>query len=224
MSVEIEEYLSFSHKINELISAHMLGLNLTVKDYKFIYLWDEIIKGNVKLRSFCFERCARRSISGMIIKDEYEVTIVYNGNMSEKRVNFTVSHEIVHYLFHLNDIDNFFTDTKDSLEYSSLDMLPEFQANIGSSAILIPDPVLIHELKAGSAPYQISNKYGISENALYIRLVQQMQANFGAHYHAASRAANKIMSGQSKKSMIDLGANLENKHIYTNPFYEALCI
>lgn len=224
MSVELEEYLNFSCKINELISAHMLGLNLTVKDYKFIHLWDEIIKAEVKLRSFCFERCARRSISGMIIKDEYEVTIVYNGNMGEKRVNFTVSHELVHYLFHLNDTDNFFTDTKDSLEYSSLDMLPEFQANIGASAILIPDPVLIHELKAGSAPYQISDKYGISENALYIRLVQQMQAHFGAQYHAASRTANMIMSGQSKKSMIDLGANLENKHIYSNPFYEALCI
>lgn len=223
MSV-VEEYLDFSLKINKFISAHMLGLGLSVKDYHFKYLWEEIIRDSVNIRSFCFEKRARQSISGMIVKDEYEITVVFNGNMGEKRINFTVSHELIHYLFHLNETNSLFTDTKASLEYSGSDMLPEFQANIGASALLIPDTTLIYELKNGLAPYNISNKYGISEQALYRRLVQQMKANFGAPHQAASKTAARIMTGQSKNTMISLGTNLEDKHIHTNPFYEALQI
>lgn len=224
MSVESDEYLSFSAKINEYISAYMLGLDMNVKEYQHEYLWEQIIGDKVKLRPFPFEKSARRSISGMIVKDEHEVTLAFNSSMSSNRKNFTVSHELVHFLYHLNDEQRMFTDTKDSLNYSLTDLLPEFQANIGASAILLPEPVLINELKEGIAPYYISKKYGISEQALYIRLVQQMQANFEASYIAASRTANKIMRGHSKGSAIELGKNLEKKALTTNPFYEAICL
>jgi len=224
MSVESEEFLNFSFKINEYISAYMLGTGMSVKEYNHQYLWEDIIADKVVVRPFYFEKAARRAISGMIVKDDSEVTLSYNGNMSSNRKNFTISHELIHFLYHLNDNESFFTDTKESLGYSLADILPEFQANIGASAILIPESVLINELKDGVAPYHISKKYGISEQALYMRLVQQMQANFEASYQAASRMANKIMSGHSKKQSIELGKNLEEKILYSNPFYEALCI
>jgi len=224
MSVESDEYLSFSAKINEYISAYMLGLDMNVKEYQHEYLWEQIIGDKITLRPFPFEKSARRAISGMIVKDEHEVTLAFNSSMSSNRKNFTVSHELVHFLYHLNDEHRMFTDTKDSLNYSLTDLLPEFQANIGASAILLPEPVLINELKEGIAPYCISKKYGISEQALYIRLVQQMQANFEASYIAASRTANKIMSGHSKESAMELGKNLEKKALTTNPFYEAICL
>lgn len=224
MSVETEEYLAFSSKINEHISAYMLGMDMNVKEYNHNYLWEEITKGGIVVRSFPFEKTARRAISGMIVKDEHETTLTYNSNMSKKRQNFTISHELIHGIYHLNDDNRMFTDTKDSLNYSTADLLPEFQANIGASAILLPEPVLINELKEGTAPYHISSKYGISEQAIYMRLVQQMQASFEASYHAASKTANKIMNGYSKGTAIELGKNLEQKTLYTNPFYEALCI
>lgn len=224
MTVESEEFLNFSNKINEFISANMLGLDLTVKDYNYNYLWEEITKNKVSLRAYSFEKSARQAISGMIVKDEYEITLAYNSNMSEKRRNFTISHELIHFLYHLDDENSVFTDTKESLAYTYADMLPEFQANIGASAILLPEPVLINELKEGTAPYYISRKYGISEQAIYMRLVQQMQASFEASYLAASKTASKIMNGYSKGTAIELGKNLEQKTLYTNPFYEAICV
>ncbi|WP_375179864.1 ImmA/IrrE family metallo-endopeptidase [Enterococcus rotai] len=222
MSIESDEYLAFSSKINEFISANMLGMNLNVNSYKYNYIWEEIAKRKVNIRSFPFEKSARRSISGMIVRDSYETTLAYNANMSTKRKNFTISHELIHYLYHLNDENNMFTDTKETLAYSLADLLPEFQANIGASSILLPEPVLINELKKGTSPYFISEKYGISEQAIYMRLLQQMQASFEASYHAASNTASKIMNGNSKRLAIDLGKNLEQKIIYSNPFYEAI--
>lgn len=224
MSIESEEFINFPSKINEFISAHMLAMDLNVNTYDFNYIWEEVVAKGVQIRPFPFEKSARRSISGMIVKDEFEITLPYNSNMSKKRINFTISHELVHFLYHLDNNKRLFTDTKKSLSYSLADILPEFQANIGASAILIPEAVLINELKRKESPYNTSNKYGISESALFIRLTQLMQGNFEASYTAASKTASKIMNGHSKNTAKELANNLENKIIYTNPFYEALCI
>jgi Zn-dependent peptidase ImmA (M78 family) len=222
MSIESDEYLAFSSKINDFISANMLGMNLNVNSYNYNYIWEEVAAKGISIRSFPFEKSARRSISGMIVKDSYETTLAYNSNMSTKRKNFTISHEFTHFLYHLNDENNMFTDTKETLAYSLTDILPEFQANIGASSILLPEPVLINELKKGTSAYLISETYGISEQAIYMRLLQQMQASFEASYQAASHTASKIMNGNSKRLAIDLGNNLEQKIIYSNPFYEAI--
>lgn len=222
MTQESEEYLYFSTIINEYISANMFGIDLTVKNYCFNYLWEIITAKGVVIRPFPFERAPRRAISGMIMTDENETTLSYNSNMSKKRQNFTVSHELIHFLYHLNDETNLFTDTKESLSYSLAYLLPEFQANIGASSLLLPEPVLINELKEGTSPYFVSEKYGISEKAIYMRLQQQMQASFEASYTAASHTASKIMSGQNKRLSRELGTNLESKVLLTNPFYEAI--
>lgn len=224
MSNEAEEFLSFSYKINEFISATMLGLEMNVENYDRKLIWDNIINKGIQVRPFPFNGVARHSISGMIVKDNEETTLTYNSNMSLKRQNFTISHELTHFLYHLDDENHFFTDSKSTLNYSSSDMLLEFQANIGASAILLPDPVFIHELKKGSSIGQLSNKYCISESAIYVRLLQTMQGHFEANYDAATKTATKIMKGRAKVSMRQLGCNLENKIIYINPFYEAICV
>lgn len=224
MSIESEEFLSFSSKINEYISATMFGLEMNVENYNRDLIWENIQSKGLRVRPFPFNGKARQSISGMIIKDSLETTIGYNSNMSVKRINFTVSHEMIHYLYHFNEDTHFFTDTKDSLEYTLADQLIEFQANIGASAILLPDPVLVYELKNGFSMSHISEKYGISNSALYVRLMQSMQGYFEANPFVASKTAAKIVNGRSKCTTKELGSNLEKKIIYTNPFYEALCL
>jgi hypothetical protein len=57
-----------------------------------------------------------------------------------------------------------------------------------------------------------------------MRLLQQMQASFEASYVAAHATANKIMNGNSKTLAIELGRNLEQKTLYSNPFYEAITL
>lgn len=226
MTEQSDEYLDFSSKINEYISALMLGLDIGVDGYNYDLMWQQIEAKGVRIRPFPFNGPARSRISGIIVKDLAETTIGFNSNMSAKRINFTVSHEIIHYLYHLSDEHHMFTDTKASLAYTDIDILPEFQANVGASAILLPDPVLIYVLKEGESPYTISSKYGISESALSLRLIQTMQAEFDASYNAAAKTNHIIMNRHGlngKKVMQELGHNLERKIIMSNPFYEAIC-
>lgn len=210
MSTEVEEYLSFSFKINDYITALMFGLDMTASNYDHRLIWDYIMGDEITLRKYPFNKKARQAISGLIAKDAHEVTLAVNSNMAVKRQNFTISHELVHYLYHLSDEQPVFMDDKATLAYSSADVLPEFQANIGASVILLPEPVFISELKQQRAISQISADYGISEAAIYMRLVQTMQARFQATYTAAAKMANKIIHGRGKGSMRELGKNLES--------------
>ena len=66
-------------------------------------------------------------------------------------------------------------------------MIYEFQANIGASAILIPDIVLFRLLKEEWNLSQLSTHYRISESALYVRLIQTMQAHFGVSFISAKK-------------------------------------
>lgn len=221
----VDEYLDFSMKVNELVSANMLGLSINADTYDRKIIYNNILKEDVSVRGFDFRGVSKMKISGMITKDELETTITFNNTMSKKRIYFTIAHEIIHYLYHLDDDTLFFTDTSESLKYSETDMLPEFQANIGASILLLPDAALIYELKKGTSPKMISDKYGVSKSALLRRLIQTMQGEFDASYTAAYKTADKMINQYSKKGksvMKILGENLENKTIQRNPFYEAI--
>ncbi|MEI5992889.1 ImmA/IrrE family metallo-endopeptidase [Candidatus Enterococcus mansonii] len=225
MTEQIDEYLSFSDKINDYISAVMVANNIGYENYDCSYIWDLVKAKGVSMRGFPFDGVARDRISGMIVKDSLETTIGFNQTMSEKRKNFTISHEIVHYLFHMNEDNTIFTDTDRSLHYSYNEVLHEFQANIGASAILVPDVVLFRFLKKGWNLSQLSQQFGISESALYIRLIQTMQANFGVSFVAAKANADAIrykFSGKGQHSAVELGTNLEARLFRTNRFIEAL--
>ncbi|MHC5217157.1 ImmA/IrrE family metallo-endopeptidase [Enterococcus sp. LJL128] len=225
MTEQVDEYLNFSDKINDFLSALMVAENLHYEDYYYSYVWDYVKEKGVAIRGFSFDGIAKERISGMIVQDGLETTIGYNQNMVEKRKNFTISHEITHYLFHLNEENPIFTDTENSLHYSYNEILHEFQANIGASAILIPDVVLFRFLKKGWSLSSLSQHFGISESALYIRLIQTMQAYFNVSYIAAKTNADNIrykFYGKGKSTAAELGKNLESRLLRTNRFIEAL--
>lgn len=225
MSEQIEEYLDFSAKIDNYLSAVMVANNFDYTSYNYTHIWSIIKAKGVSIRGFSFDGLAKHRISGMIVKDKLETTIVYNQHMNENRKNFTISHEIVHYLFHLNDLTTVFMDNQKSSHYSYSELLHEFQANIGASAILIPNIVLFRHLKEGYNLNQISMKFGISVSALYIRLIQTMQANFDASFITAKKNADAIRYHYLNKGegiAVELGKNLEKRLYETNHFIEAL--
>ncbi|GCF95038.1 toxin [Enterococcus florum] len=227
MASEREEYHRFSIKINEYLSATMLGLEMNVENYDHKEIWNCIMGEKVKIRGFPFEGKARQAISGMIVSDEMETTITYNSTMNHHRINFTISHELIHYLYHFNQKTPYFYDTTHTLATYDPASLVELQANVGAAAILLPDPVFIHVLKQGEKPADISKKFGISEVALKLRLIQTMQAEFNASYEAAQSTSFKILhqfGHTGRQLMQDLGINLEQKIAEINPFYEALCL
>lgn len=225
MYEQIEEYINFSEQINDYISAIMVAKNICYKEYDSSLVWECIKEKGVTIRGFPFEGVAKNRISGMIVQDGAETTIGYNQNMTAKRRNFTISHEMIHFLYHIDEENQIFTDTEENISYSNNEMICEFQANIGASAILIPDVVLFRLLKEGWNLPQLSTHYGISESAIYVRLVQTMQAHFGVSFISAKKNADAIRYkyyGQGKKAAIRLGENLENQLLRTNRFIEAL--
>ena len=97
MYEQIEEYINFSEQINDYISAIMVANHISYKEYDSSVVWEYIQEKGVAIRGFPFEGIAKNRISGMLVQDGTETTIGYNQHMTEKRINFTISHEIIHF-------------------------------------------------------------------------------------------------------------------------------
>lgn len=127
MIVEVDEYFNFCGIINEFILVYMLCLGMSVNNYEYRYIWDEILIFKlIKIRFFLFEKIVCRFILGMIIKDDYEIMLVYNFNMGEKRKNFMIFYEFIYVMYYLDSENKVFIDIKDILFYLLVDILLEF--------------------------------------------------------------------------------------------------
>lgn len=224
MSEAVDEYLHFSQLINSELALMMLDSEMNSENYNRQVVWAQILQRGVQIRGYRFPGKSRGVISGMIVKDELETTLTYNMSMPINHQNFTISHEMTHFLHHMKSGTGMFSDTKDCLEYSPVEMIQEFQANIGASAILIPDAVLIAELKKGTAPVHLSKRYGISEAALYMRLAQTMHTHIGSSWDLSRKSASRMVNTNATGSLRTLGHNWEKIAIYADPFYELLAI
>ncbi|MEI5994037.1 ImmA/IrrE family metallo-endopeptidase [Candidatus Enterococcus mansonii] len=188
----VNEYIDFSAKVNNYLLTLMMEKKINYDEYSDSYIWDLMKSQGVGIRGFYFKEKMNERISGMLIQDQQETTIVFNQRLDETMRHFVVSHEIIHYLFHKNERNNVFLDTQNHLEHFYQKELKEFQANIGASAILVPDNVFIHFLKNGWNLAQLSNRFKISEQHLSIRLVQMMQAFLGLSLMVSEALAEDI--------------------------------
>ncbi|MBO0441662.1 ImmA/IrrE family metallo-endopeptidase [Candidatus Enterococcus ikei] len=212
MVKNLNEYIDFSNKINQYISRIMIDNGINFEEYSYSQVWESVQSLGVVIRGFNFEGIASKQISGMLVQDNLETTIVYNQRLDDKNKNFAISREIIHYLFHRDEINNMFVDMQKKVDHSYYKDLCEFQADIGASAILIPDCVLIHFLKKGWNLTQLSDHFGISESKLYVRLIQMMQSNLGMSITASKKLAHDIQFGfygRGKAAGHALAADLE---------------
>lgn len=195
----LNEYIAFSTKINDYISTIMRENKISCEEYRYTHVWEVVKSQGVAIRGFDFEGIASKRISGMLFQDSLETTIVFNQQLNNQNKKFVISHEIVHYLFHKTDENVVFVDSHKDIQSSSHKELREFQANIGASAILIPDRVLVHFLKKGWGLAQLSDHFEISENHLSGRLIQMMQANLGLCLKVAKNHVDCIRYQSDKK-------------------------
>lgn len=206
-----QEYTHFSSTINNYISAKMTDKGISYDEYNYSYIWDLVKLQGVVFREFCFEGVASERISGMLVCDYLETTIGVNQKLDEKSKIFTISHEIIHYLFHVNSENAIFTDTPKNFCYSSQEILQEFQANIGAAAVLIPEVIFIHYLKKGWSIQQLSDHFSMPESILYKRLIQTMQVNFDVSFLTAKKYADDIcyrFEQKGRKISTEIGTEL----------------
>ena len=123
------------------------------------------------------------NISGICIKSERSAVIAINTNSSKGRQNFTLAHELYHYFYSdgmTTTICSFNTDKKDE---------EEKKADIFASYLLLPGIALKKNLTEWEDRkdrlrkiIKLEQMYGLSHQALLIRLIQDGYINSTEEY------------------------------------------
>jgi Zn-dependent peptidase ImmA (M78 family) len=112
-------------------------------------------------------------IAGKIFRDTENggtanFSIVVKADDSVTRKRFTVAHELAHYLLHRNLFRKELVD--DALYRSSLSNPIEAQANYLAAELLMPSHLLRPLSEAGKGATELASLFGVSEQAMNIRL------------------------------------------------------
>jgi len=111
-------------------------------------------------------------ISGFITEDNGAPHLVVNAADSKNRKNFTVAHELGHWLMHR---DNLRADPKVGVLFriplGKLNADPlEKQANTFAANLLVPEKMLIAKKKLGLSQKELAETFGVSEEVIGYRL------------------------------------------------------
>jgi Zn-dependent peptidase ImmA (M78 family) len=119
-------------------------------------------------------------VSGFLLLKEKKVHIGYNKSNSRQRQRFTIAHEIAHYILHVKNSKLFVDKTQKvlyrDLKSSTGEILQEREANAFAASLLMPQKLLIQELKkqksesSKSFVLKLAKKFDVSEQAITIRL------------------------------------------------------
>lgn len=139
-------------------------------DFMLTYL---LITLGIQLDHFPF---TKDYFCGMLILDEYETTIVYNSKHSPERRNFTIAHELGHFLLHRNKQSQFVDRAENMLD----NCINEFekQANAFAAELLLPEPVLNLMLGYRYSFFRIAKTTYTSYECLKWRLVTHLMRNY----------------------------------------------
>lgn len=107
--------------------------------------------------------------SGYFTIDEGKPTIYYNSEEAESRINFTIAHELGHYVNGDTDVPR---DTNLSFDRYNHDAR-EVNANRFAAELLMPDNVVKHLINFERiySLEKLADRFGVSTGAVHYRLV-----------------------------------------------------
>lgn len=115
------------------------------------------------------------TISGMLVIDDEVRAIAVNRNHHPNRQRFTIAHEIGHFLSGHEDYDqkDFVDQKKFYVDDSFVTHDPmEQEANAFAAELLMPERLLKRDLANDiKDPVLLARRYGVSEQALWIQLI-----------------------------------------------------
>ena len=111
-----------------------------------------------------------KNLSGMIKKmGEGKYNIYVNASHHILRRQFTIAHEIAHFILHRGEIGDGVVD--DALYRSGLSNKQEAQANRLAAQILMPWHLLEKEINSGINDFEeLARKFNVSKSSMSIRL------------------------------------------------------
>lgn len=118
-------------------------------------------------------------VSGLLLVENGVASIAVNKGHHPNRQRFTTAHECAHYLLHSANRDHLFVDKayyRNSTSSAGFDPR-EIEANAFAAALLMPKWLLKEELKAHDPItdldiYRLAVRFGVSEQAMTLRLVK----------------------------------------------------
>ncbi|QTV06746.1 ImmA/IrrE family metallo-endopeptidase [Faecalibacter bovis] len=142
---------------------------------------DDIISHfNIQKKEYAFED----DISGVLIidKSKDKFTIGINKQGTDQRKNFTIAHELGHFVLHNNDMSNTFVDNiffrKKADGYTSKEEKIEKEANYFAANILMPEHLVKKEIAnlendwfEDDAVAELAKKFNVSSSAMMYRLI-----------------------------------------------------
>lgn len=115
-------------------------------------------------------------VRGLILKGENcnKTQIIINENqMSKSRNNFTIAHELGHYILHKNILDEeqeqYYID-RYNYSGNSPDAIRETEANYFAASLLAPQYILEKLLKANISIKEIADYFAVSEEMIKNRI------------------------------------------------------
>lgn len=169
-------------KFRTSVSTHF---NINIKDlrwYHFKSYCEEVL--NYIFDSFGFNSKLKDTVAGCLIYEDGQVLIVHNETMDVTgRIYFTILHEIVHSILHLNEIDSdvSFSDLlhPDEKLMDSEMIIIEAEADAGAGMLQICDESLLELFQKGSPTFNsLAREYSASYSAVEVRLKQFLFYNF----------------------------------------------
>jgi Zn-dependent peptidase ImmA (M78 family) len=132
---------------------------------------------NVKVEGLTLED----NVSGFFINKDNSLLIGYNVNESPRRKNFTIAHELAHYVLHAKDSPLFIDKNNYKLyrdtNSSSGEIIKEIEANAFAAALLMPKKLITEKMDSLSEENKnsliktLANFFVVSPQAMGIRLV-----------------------------------------------------
>lgn len=127
----------------------------------------------------------------MFEQDDNGTSISYEKDNPKDKQNFTLCHELGHFLLKHEGI--YFTETADTQELSD-----EREANVFSAVILMPDIVLLSKIYYSCASFeQVQESLSVSKQALYFRLLDLIRDYFHDEEEQIKDALELYQEGQN---------------------------
>lgn len=184
-----EHYMKVSKITKQLLYTYLKRNNISIVNYYYNSFFQHCIEINkIKVFSHHF---SNHKIEGLTITDDYGISFSYERDNSKAKQNFTLCHELGHFLLQHNGVC--FTESVDNQ-----DNLLEQEANIFSAIVLMPDIVLLSKIYYSYDSFQkVQESLEVSKQALYFRLLDLLREYFPNRENKVKRAIEEYISMQN---------------------------
>ena len=163
--------------------------SISLLKYNFTYFFRCCAqKYRIKVISHHF---SNHKIEGLTVVDELGISFSYERDNPKVKQNFTLCHELGHFILEHNG--NYFAESIENQEN-----LLEYEANIFSAIVLMPDIVLLSKIYYNCETFQrVQNSLEVSKQALFFRLLDFLREYYSGKDNEIKQAVETYIEGNN---------------------------